>query len=58
MLKHRNLLGLLLGKNTGAYINLSSEIGGRALIGAWALKGTNTVSKYAIFEVLLIFMTM
>ena len=27
----------------GAYISLSSEIGGRALIGAWALKGTNTV---------------
>ena len=54
MLKHRNWLGLLLGKNTGAYISLSSEIGGRVLIGAWALKGTNTVSKYAIFEVLLI----
>ena len=28
----------------GAYISLSSEIGGRALIGAWALKGTNTVN--------------
>ena len=27
----------------GAYISLSSEIGGRALIGAWALKGRNMV---------------
>ena len=27
----------------GAYISLSSEIGGRALIGAWAFKGANTV---------------
>ena len=27
----------------GNYISLSSEIGGRALTGAWALKGTNTV---------------
>ena len=27
----------------GAYIRLSSQIGGRALIGAWALKGVNTV---------------
>ena len=28
----------------GVYISLSSEVGGRALyIGAWALKGTNTV---------------
>ena len=25
------------------YINSSSEIGGRGLIGAWALKGRNTV---------------
>ena len=54
MLKHRNLLGSRLNfkKNTGAYISLSSEIGGRALIAALALKGTNTVSQYAIFEVL------
>ena len=29
----------------GAYISLSSEIGRRALIGAWALKGMNTVTK-------------
>ena len=28
----------------GAYISLSSAIDGRALIGAWALKGMNTVS--------------
>ena len=42
----------------GAYISLSSEIGGRGLIGEWVLKGTNTASQYAIFEVLLIFMTM
>ena len=28
----------------GAYISLSYEIGGRALIRAWALKGTNMVS--------------
>ena len=27
----------------GAYISMSSEVDGRALIGAWALKGTNTV---------------
>ena len=27
----------------GAYINSSSEISGRALIGAWALKGRNKV---------------
>ena len=27
----------------GAYISLSSEVGGRALIGAWALKGRNRV---------------
>ena len=27
----------------GPYISLSLEIGGRALIGAWALKGMNTV---------------
>ena len=27
----------------GAYISMSSEVGGRALIGAWVLKGTNTV---------------
>ena len=27
----------------GAYISLSLEVGGRALIGAWVLKGTNTV---------------
>ena len=26
-----------------AYISLNLEIGGRALIGAWVLKGTNTV---------------
>ena len=26
----------------GAYINSSSEIGGRVLIGAWVLKGRNT----------------
>ena len=29
----------------GAYISMSSEIGGRALIGAWALKGTNMVCR-------------
>ena len=28
----------------GAYISLSSEIGGMVLIGAWGLKGKNTVS--------------
>ena len=28
----------------GAYISMSSEVGGRALIGAWALKGINTVT--------------
>ena len=27
----------------GVYIRLSPEIGGRVLIGAWALKGRNTV---------------
>ena len=27
----------------GPYISLSSEIGGWVLIGAWALKGINTV---------------
>ena len=30
----------------GTYINSSSEIGGRELIGAWALKGRNTVFLY------------
>ena len=42
----------------GAYISLSSVIGGRALIGVWTLKATNMVNQYAFFEVLLIFMTM
>ena len=28
----------------GAYISMGSDVGGRALIGAWALKGTNTVT--------------
>ena len=27
----------------GAYISFNSQIGGKALIGAWALKGMNTV---------------
>ena len=27
----------------GAYISMSSEVGGRALMGAWSLKGKNTV---------------
>ena len=31
----------------GAYISMSSEVGARALIGAWALKGTNTVPEGA-----------
>ena len=35
----------------GAYISFNLEIGGRALIGAWALKGTNTV--YRIGKVLI-----
>ena len=30
----------------GAYISLSLEIGGRALIGASALKGTNRVLEH------------
>ena len=30
----------------GAYISLSSEIGGRALIGAWALKERNMVFRF------------
>ena len=32
----------------GAYISLSSEIGGRALIGAWALKVMNMVYQSGI----------
>ena len=35
--------GLFQGKNTGSHITLNSEIGGRAHIGAWALKGRNMV---------------
>ena len=30
----------------GGYISLSSEVGGRVLIGACALKGKNTVRQY------------
>ena len=45
MLNHRNLQGFrpILRKEHGVYISLSSEIGGSALKGACALKGTNTV---------------
>ena len=30
----------------GAYISMSSEVGGRALIGAWVLTGMNTVTYF------------
>ena len=42
----------------GAYISLSSEIGGRALIGAWALKGTNTVLQFELKILLSVFLAL
>ena len=39
-----------------AYISLSSKIDRRALIGAWALKGTNTVLGILTSSIILSFL--